>query len=274
MSLRHSLLESIADGVGWFCSLDHQNRISLAILERLAPIQSVERDGIRYSFYSSNRLLDVRARTLFSKEPDVIAWIDTFRGGDILFDVGANIGLFTIYAAKRGSRVVSFEPEAKNYAVLNSNISLNGLEDRVSAFSVALSDRDGLNTLYLSNLQAGGAEHNLGQALDWRHRPFSPRYRQSVVSFSIDSFVTMVPEAFPTHIKIDVDGVEATILSGCRDTLRDRRLKSVLVEINENLAPDLQAIDMVQKCGLAIDVKTHLFQENLEHNVYNYVFRR
>jgi FkbM family methyltransferase len=274
VTVKHFLLETGVAGLVRMMNLDRQHRISLSLLERLFPVQRIDHEGVQYAFHVPNRMVDVRARTLLTKEPDVIAWIDTFDRGDVLFDVGANIGLFSVYAGKRGHDVVAFEPESKNYALLNTNIAINGLQERVAAFSVALSDRDGADHFYLAELQAGGAEHNLGAPMNWRHQPFTPGYRQSVVAFTLDSFMRFLPDSFPAHIKIDVDGIEARILAGAAGTLRDPRLKSVLVEMNEDLEADRQAVQMVQSCGLRIERKAHLYQENFEHNVHNYVFRR
>ena len=61
--------------------------------------------------------------------------------------------------------------------------------------------------------------------MNWRHLPFTPCFRQFAVSFSIDSSVGILPESFPTQITIDVDGIEARILIGVRDTLLDSRVK-------------------------------------------------
>ena len=63
-----------------------------------------------------------------SKEPGTLAWIDTcFKEGDVFYDVGANIGQYSLYAALRHKniKVYSFEPESQNYAALNKNSSLD-----------------------------------------------------------------------------------------------------------------------------------------------------
>src|SRR5947209_19983984 len=82
-----------------------------------------------------------RVRTLFSKEPITLAWIDTFAEGETLFDIGANVGMYTIYAAvMRKATVHAFEPEALNYAELYKNIYLNGLHAHVLGNCLALMD--------------------------------------------------------------------------------------------------------------------------------------
>ena len=67
-----------------------------------------------------------RCRTYETKEPETLDWIDGFSREDVMFDVGANVGLYSLYAGKRGVRVYSFEPEAQNYAGLTSNCMANG----------------------------------------------------------------------------------------------------------------------------------------------------
>ena len=74
-----------------------------------------------------------RAGHYDDKEPDTLDWIDThFKPGDTVFDIGANIGQYSLYAAKRLNHdiaILAFEPEALNFAKLNRNIVLNGLID-------------------------------------------------------------------------------------------------------------------------------------------------
>ena len=59
-----------------------------------------------------------RRDTFWEKEPETIAWIDDMEPGEILFDVGANIGIYTLYAASRGVRVIAIEPVFENYSRL------------------------------------------------------------------------------------------------------------------------------------------------------------
>ena len=75
---------------------------------------------------------------MYTKEKDTIAWIDSMQPGETFIDIGANMGIYTIYAAKRGLKVIAFEPEAQNYALLCRSIMINELD--VQAYCVALSD--------------------------------------------------------------------------------------------------------------------------------------
>ena len=65
-----------------------------------------------------------RATTFSSKEPDTLNWIDSFDPDVVFWDVGANIGLYSIYTAlkKKNSTVISFEPSVFNLELLARNI--------------------------------------------------------------------------------------------------------------------------------------------------------
>jgi FkbM family methyltransferase len=246
------------------------------VLKKVGRIRQVSRNGYTYSFVCPNRVVAWRARTFLTKEPETLEWIDTFEPGDVLFDVGANIGLYSIYAGSRGINVVAFEPESQNQALVQQNIFLNGLADRIKCLAVAMSDRQGVDYLYLSRFRAGESMHNFGAAEDWQQRPFAAPFRQGIVSFSLDAFLEFQPEPFPTHIKIDVDGIEAKVIRGAARTLRDPRLKSLLVEFDGGSADDVAAIAEVERAGFRLLHRKRSPTFNVEKfpELYNYVFVR
>lgn len=198
--------------------------------ERLDLTLDVE--GIR--FWCATPLPFLRANTLMSKEPETIAWIDAhFRSGDVFYDIGANVGVFSLYAAKKmNCRVLAFEPESNNYATLNRNIWLNGLDESILAFNLALHDKARIDVLNLSKFTPGGAVHSFANTIDGWGRAFKPVFRQGVIGVSIDDLIAVYEQPFPTHIKIDVDGNEHIIVAGMSKTLADPRLKSIAIELN------------------------------------------
>ena len=157
--------------------------------------------------------------------------------GDVFYDIGANIGLYSIFAAKRLSgqvRVYSFEPESQNYASLNRNIFLNGLSDSVTTLCLAVSESSHIDRFYVrGQLRAGEAIHQFGSPVDDLGHPFSPLHQQGMVGQSLDDLCFSQGLSFPTHIKIDVDGHEASVIKGAGHVLNDPRLQSVLLEITE-----------------------------------------
>jgi len=185
-------------------------------------------------FATPTPLLQARAKSVMTKEPDTIRWIDGFEPGDVFWDVGANVGVFCLYAVRqRGVRVLAFEPSADNYAVLCRNVEINAFEDRVAPYCIALSGGTELGVLNSPSREMGASLHQFGK------RGEACRYwaggnttsAQGVVGFSIDDFIGQFRPPFPTRLKIDVDGLEWPILQGARNTLCDRRLKSVMAEL-------------------------------------------
>jgi hypothetical protein len=131
--------------------------------------------------------------------------------------------------------------------------------------------------LYMSGTEIGSALNSFSQATDWQGKFFSPKFKQGVIGFSIDDFVSKFSPQFPTHIKIDVDGIENRIVEGGRETIADSRLKSMLVELDEN-QPELTrpVITAIEQAGLKLSVKKHasMFDNSEFASVYNHIFYR
>ena len=210
--------------------------MDLAEYEQLNPRCEIEKDGITVVYATPNRATQWRVDTLYTKEPVTIDWLGRLGPEDVLADIGANVGMYTIWAAKlRGARVFAFEPESQNYALLNRNIVLNGLAGRVKAYCVALSDRSGYAELHLSEFAAGGSNHAFGEALNFKLEAMQAAYAQGCVAATLDELVAADVLPQPTHIKIDVDGFEHKVVAGAAKTVRDRGLRSMIIEINQNL---------------------------------------
>ena len=209
-------------------------------------------DGIRFD--GSAPIPFRRAMTLLETEPETILWINTYMNdGDVFYDVGANIGLYTLYAAsKRNVQVRAFEPMCTNFDILNRNIFLNGLKDRAVAFNIALNDTTALSEFNMSAFEPGKAGHDFGGA-SAEEAGFEPAYRQGVMGVSMDELVATFGQPFPNHVKIDVDGNEPKIIKGMKSVLADKRLKSIVVELAPDSKPDdRQALDAIQSAGFTL----------------------
>ena len=145
----------------------------------------------------------------------------------MLVDVGANVGMYTVWAAKtRGVQVYAFEPEAQNYGLLNRNLVLNALGGQVKAYCLALSDVAGFGELHLATLDAGGSCHSYGERVDFKHEPMQPKFSQACMSARLDDLVRDGIVPAPDHIKLDVDGFEPKVVAGAAEVLRGRRASS------------------------------------------------
>lgn len=187
-------------------------------------------------FAHSSRISEKRARSFTEKEPTTLIWIEGFGKDDVLVDVGANVGTYSVWAAvRRGCRVISLEPESLNYAELNKNIQLNGVNRLVRAFCVAASDVNELTDLYLSRFVPSFSHHDAGENL--YEGPVTnladsadARLRQGCVARRLDHFLTdfEVPGGGRHHLKVDVDGLEHKVISGAAGVLED--FDTVLLE--------------------------------------------
>ena len=225
-------------------------RIALDYLE-------VEEQGKLLRYAATARTSVKRTKSLRTKEPITLSWINTFADGETLFDIGANVGVYTIYAAvMKNARVYAFEPEALNFAELNKNIYLNKLHGRVLAYCLALSDVDKVDVLHLSDFGLGISYHDFEENSWKEDKQFSPdwhakkdeRRLQGCVGFRLD---TLVSGGLPTpaHIKIDVDGLEHRVIDGMKEVLQNPGLKTVLIEINFDSPKNLAIIEKMLGWG-------------------------
>jgi FkbM family methyltransferase len=239
---------------------------------------SVVRDGLEVSFTIVNNRTAWRASSLMTKEPSTIAWIEGFSPGQTLVDVGANVGMYSLCAARfRDVKVYAFEPESQNYAVLNQNIHRNRLQDRVTAYCVALSDGTRYDALYLGEFVIGGSCHTFGERTGPDGKPMAPAFRQGCFATTLDAMVGEGAVPIPDHIKIDVDGIEPKVIAGARETLSNKRVKSVLIEINSMLEEHWEIIDLM--LGLGFDYSREEADQARRTDgpfagTGNYVFRR
>src|SRR4051794_37732121 len=84
--------------------------------------------------------IDLRLRSA-AKEPWTVKWIEAFEPGDVFYDIGANVGAYSLLAAKVGGGavpVVAFEPSAPTYHDLCVNVALNGCDEIVTPLPFAL----------------------------------------------------------------------------------------------------------------------------------------
>lgn len=218
-----------------------------------------------------------RYATLLEKEPETIEWIDTFGPGETLWDIGANVGIYSMYAGVKGIRTIAFEPHFANYHQLCVTVAINGLEDVVTPLCLAFAEKKSMAAINLASLEIGTSMSNFGDALDFRGKPFQPAFRQGMIGYDLDSFVEDFGVEIPDHIKIDVDGIELAIVAGAQKTLANPKLRSVSIELIETDAAQVDAVtEIMRRAGLQLIHKKQniAFATPETRDVLNYLFHR
>jgi FkbM family methyltransferase len=176
----------------------------------------------------------VRVKSLSGEREIIGNLLKQIFPGDIIMDVGANIGTHTILFSKKSERigkVISIEPNRKSSGRLKENILLNQLEN-VQVFDGGLGSKDAMKLLLV------GEEPSYGKSHIWS----AGDSKSSAVEIKVtkgDNLVSRSLSAIPNVIKIDVEGYEKEVVEGLRTTLEHPECRVVMCEYNKIPNPDL-----------------------------------
>tara|TARA_Y100000294_G_C8518885_1_gene322033 strand:+ start:396 stop:1259 length:864 start_codon:yes stop_codon:yes gene_type:complete len=237
----------------------------------------------KINFFVPNQLTRYRVDSFFTKEPETLEWIDNFIDNKniIFWDIGANVGLYSIYAAIKFNniKVYSFEPSTSNLRVLSRNISINNLYNKIFINQFPLTNTNkGHQLMMESNFAEGGALHSYGKNLNYEGKKLDIKNNYMLFGFSINYLIKNLNFEIPDYLKIDVDGLEHLILEGGNQFLNDEKIKSISIEINENYQEQLNKVkDLMQSFNYKFIKKnqTKFIKISPEYqNSFNYIFSR
>ena len=123
-----------------------------------------------------------------------------------------------------------------------------------------------MGNLDLGTLKVGGSGHNF---LSKKENSFDERglFSQGSIGFSIDYYIEL-SNFIPNFIKIDVDGNEALVVEGMKNTLKNNELKSILLEVNHKFDSHIKAMEIIKNNNFEI-VKKEKYDF-----LTNYIFSR
>jgi FkbM family methyltransferase len=193
---------------------------------------------MHYKFRCEAEREFTRCLKLFKKEPGTCEWIESHvSSGDIFYDIGANIGVYSILAARRmgrGGKVYAFEPHSANFTRLLENIAVNNLENIVIPCNFALHEKEGFFPFEYTSSGAGTSDSQLSSEKADRGNEDRSEMYEFKYATSIDRLIASEILPAPHHIKIDVDGNEHLILHGMNNLLRSSdRPRSVQIEMHK-----------------------------------------
>ncbi|MGQ0663499.1 MAG: FkbM family methyltransferase [Pseudomonadota bacterium] len=264
-SVRQYIFRALSKAIIRMFGLNRATTLATEFVQMLQPVIEVRTDHGPLLCRGGHGRLLWRARSFHDEEPETIKWLDTLDKNDVLWDIGANVGMYSLYAAKfRGCRVFAFEPEAQNFALLVENIALNGVGERCIPAAIALCGSNGYGYLSVRYITKGGAYNHFGLAQQRNNETGTDVYiprsvenpdrarpvvRQLVLGRTLDDLATGDEVSPPTHLKIDVDGLEPEIIDGAKAVLSDPWLESILIEINRNSPRDMAIPDILTAHG-------------------------
>ena len=158
-------------------------------------------------FFCPNQLVKWRVDTYFTKEPETLEWIDSFKKKEnlIFWDIGGNIGLYSIYNALKNpnSLTIVFEPSSSNLRVLSRNISINNLEKNIKIISMPLTNKENIfQQMNESKFIEGGALNSFGEIFDFEGKEFKSTMKYSLLGTTMNYFLENSILDIPDYIKI------------------------------------------------------------------------
>jgi FkbM family methyltransferase len=228
-------------------------------------ITTIKDDRYEYRFGGRFKTERRRAERLFQKEKGTIAWLDRELGpDDVFFDIGANIGIYTVFAAKRISGsglVVAFEPHIPSASSLIENLFLNDVQQRARLVTAALTNENRLDTFNYYATHAASSSSQFGSFVA-EGRNFEPVFVELKSGSTLDSLCGSGLLPAPDVVKIDVDGNELHVLQGMRNVLgASHRPRSLQIELHINSKAEI--IQLCIDAGYVLKEK-HWSQSGLE----------
>ncbi len=247
--------------------------------------KTIKINGKDITFFTPNYISSWLISEFYSKEPETIEWIDNFDANEkcIFWDIGSNIGIFSIYAAlkHKNAQVISFEPSTSNLRILTRNISINNLENKIKVNQFPLSNVENKHLIfYESKFMEGLGVHSFGEPKNFEGLKFNPENKYSIFGTNINYLIKNEILEIPNYIKIDVDGIEHLILEGAQNYLKDQKIKSVAIELNENYKQQFEKVLKIMDIN-NFKISGKKRAENLDaykdkklEKVYNYFFEK
>jgi len=252
--------------------------IDQGVSSTVESVRTVSFKGTSFIFATPNRLSEYRADSFATKEPETLEWIDSIPLDSVVWDIGANVGLYSVYAARtRNSSVFAFEPSVFNLELLARNIFLNNLTNKVVIVPLPLNDRVGYSNMRMTTTEWGGALSSFDHDLGFDGEKVRKVFEFKVVGVSMEDAKHHLGIPQPDYIKMDVDGIEHFILKGGADVLK--KVKGLLIEVNDDFDEQASQCEaLLQEAGLTLKEKRHgdVFEEDasLFKNCYNQIWAR
>ena len=181
-------------------------------------------------FYCSSRVEFFRTANYGNEETFLGAFNYLIAEKDIIYDIGASIGIVSIYSAPYVKRVLAFEPDNEIFSKLERNIALNGYENIVHPYNFGISDSE--DEVSLNSDGVDGYSPSLSNLN--RHSK-----SKEIKVKSIDYLIEEMDFPLPTVLKIDIEGAEILALRGANNLLSSSdKPRLLFIEVHPTFLED------------------------------------
>jgi len=252
-----------------------KNKILVRIFEAFSNYIK-KKNFTKLQYYNKNiSLLDInpitkfRSDSFFLKEPETLSYISLFKRTDIFWDVGANVGLYSIFAAKiKNCKVYSFEPSVFNLEILARNINKNNLQGKINIIPLSLSNKNCEGSFNIASDSYGSALSSFKNKKNKKNI-----YSYQTISFNSDFLINNKIIEKPDYIKLDVDGNEIDILNGIEKNIS--KVKSIILEMDYRNSSKIKMIhNYFKKNNFVLKSKnqSQMIKKSIFKRVFNEVW--
>jgi FkbM family methyltransferase len=224
--------------------------------------------------------VESRINCYLKDEPMTLNWLKKLNNEDVFYDIGSNIGGFSIIGSilHPKMKIYSFEANLNNYFIQKKTLIMNNLNN-ILVFNLCLNDKlEENNLLYGQNdLRSCGSstfgfelKNEMQKSLYSNPHSRIVKNTDKMYGISFDFIIYEMKLPIPTAIKIDIDGNELLVLKGANKLLKEKNLRKIIIEVDFNMVESSKEIlDILKKNGF-----DHIKSDNFGKNMKMMEFER
>jgi FkbM family methyltransferase len=203
-------------------------------------------------------------------EDNIKEYISSLPKGSIFYDLGANLGWFSLYAASLGLKTYAFEVSSENFEGLKENLENNPNLNNIFIFNKGIADKKQIINLRTRD-QVTGSHHKTLDLPNYSGQKniINTSYVTPIEVDSLDNIILENNLPFPDHLKVDIDGSEYAFLLGSPNVLS--HIKSLVIELTIDNSYYELCTSILEENGLK---KTTIYDIPSEPNLKNIVFTK
>jgi FkbM family methyltransferase len=227
-------------------------------------------NNIALKFKDGNERLYLHHFSQYVAERDLVNWIDTFSKNDIFYDIGCNVGHFSIYAAKKNIKTYCFDGHFGNLSDLIYNIHLNNVAKKINLIPTLLGEKNECTNFCLRDFMASSAKSEINHKKSIFKSKETEALKLNTIVMRLDYFIDnkIIPQ--PSKVKIDVDGADYFVLKGMGKYLN--KVDEILIEMYSRQRNDWKILKKF-KNSKKINTKTIAEKFFLDIESYNPYFK-